>query len=143
MREKTRLKVEGLITGRRRDGKNFYDETAKRKLMRLCEEGVASVAAIALANDVNPNVLHRWLTIERRRGHVDAATEERVSHLLPVVIEENMGAPGTEPCETDVQPNPVEEVELEIEFARGTLRFRQPLDQRLLQMITDTLASRC
>jgi len=141
MREKTRLKAEGLITGRRRDGKNYYDETGKRRLLSLCEEGSASVAAIALANGVNPNVLHRWLTIERTRGHVDAGAQ--VARLLPVVVAEDGDEQRPAPSCADAKSDDDAGIDLEIEFARGTLRLRQPLDEKLLRLIANTLGPRC
>ena len=141
MREKTRLKVEGLVTGQRRDGKNRYDEAAKSRLMSLCAEGVASVAAIALANGVNPNVLHRWLTIERTRVDVDAGTQE--TRLLPVVVAEENDDPGAASSCADAKSGDDAGIDLEIEFARGTLRLRHPFDEKLLRLIASTLGPRC
>ncbi len=124
MREKTRLKVEGLVTGQRRDGKNRYDEAAKSRLMSLCAEGAASVAAIALANGVNPNVSHRWLTIERTRAAVDAGAKE--AQLLPVVVAEENDDPKAASWCADAKSGDDAGIDLEIKIARGTLRFRHP-----------------
>jgi transposase-like protein len=141
MREKTRLKVEGLVIGQRRDGKNRYDEAAKSRLMSLCAGGVASVAAIALANGVNPNVLHRWLTIERTRADVDAGAQE--TQLLPVVVAEENDDPRAASSCADAKSGDDAGIDLEIELARGTLRFRHPFDEKLLRLIASTLGPRC
>lgn len=152
MREKTRLKVEGLVIGRRRDGKNRYDDAARRRLMSLCDEGVGSVAAIALANGVNPNVLHRWIALERTRGHVDADSNERAPRLLPVLTSDDVEgarevsgsalvAEASTLSTASTTPDVV--AEIVIEFARATLRVRQPLDAKLLAMIADVLSPRC
>ena len=142
MREKTRLKVEALVIGQRRDGKNRYDEVAKSRLMSLCDEGVASVAAIALANGVNPNVLHRWISLERTRGHMDAGAQV-AQQLLPVVVAEDGDDPRAAPSCADAKSDNAAGIDLEIEFARGTLRLRQPLDEKLLRLIANALGRRC
>ena len=109
--------------------------------MSLCEEGVASVAAIALANGVNPNVLHRWISLERTRGNVDAGAQ--VAQLLPVVVAEDGDDQRPAPSSADAKSDDDAGVDLEIEFARGTLRLRHRLDEKLLRLIANTLGPRC
>ncbi len=136
----TNLRVEGLITGRRRDGKNFYDEVARRRLIALCQEGAASVATIAVANGINPNVLHRWLALEETRGK---SGTQNVPQLLPVLITDHASDADIERAVKGSDVGDETNDHLEIVFCRGTLRLRRPLDEALLRMIADALACRC
>ena len=51
--------VPGLVRGRKRDGRSIYDRTAKRELVRRCQQPSVSVAAIALAHGLNANLLRK------------------------------------------------------------------------------------
>ena len=53
MSEDRGYRVEGLVVGTRRDGKRRYDESAKARLIGLCMQPGASVAAIAVSNGLN------------------------------------------------------------------------------------------
>ena len=63
MESNERYRVEGLVVGRRRDGKHRYSESGKQALIGLCQQPGASVSAIAVANGLNPNVVRRWLSL--------------------------------------------------------------------------------
>ncbi len=57
----------------------------KRKLLRLCEQPGASVAAIALEHGVNANLVFKWRRNRQRSGVGAAAAKSAV--LLPVCLE--------------------------------------------------------
>lgn len=142
MSEKLNLKVDGLVIGKRRDGKHYYNEHAKRRLFAVCARSGASVSAVAMANGINPNVLRRWLGIERSRGN-EVVPGEPITELLPVVISEddNEQAPADGMNgSSDTKDTVRHPVELVIEFAHGTLRFTDRVDAPLLKLIADTLS---
>lgn len=61
--------VIGVQTRRER---RAYSEQFKAQVIQACKQPGASIAAIALSNDINPNVLHRWLREHAREGRYNA-----------------------------------------------------------------------
>jgi transposase len=55
-----------LVVGRKRDGRNRYDEQAKSELVALCLQPGASVSRLARDFGINANQVTRWL---REHGH--------------------------------------------------------------------------
>ena len=55
-----------LVVGRKRDGRNRYDEQAKSELVALCLQPGASVSRLARDFGINANQVTRWL---RENGH--------------------------------------------------------------------------
>ena len=45
-----------------------YSKRFKAELVAECLAGEDSIASIALRHDINPNLVHRWLTENRRYG---------------------------------------------------------------------------
>ena len=66
MKERIAEKIDGLIVGRKRDGRNIYSGAGKRALIHACLQPGISVAGSALANGVNANLLRKW--IQRYQG---------------------------------------------------------------------------
>ncbi|HYO97618.1 MAG TPA: transposase [Polyangiaceae bacterium] len=145
MESNERYRVEGLVVGRRRDGKYRYSESAKQALIALCEQPGASVSAIAVANGINPNVVRRWLSL--------APVGRALQHdgppaLLPVMLageavaEAEAEASMLETRSTATIPTRQSTVEFRIECATATVRFSAPLDAETLKLITAGLAKR-
>ena len=57
-----------LVVRRGAGGNCTYDEGAKRELVELCQSGAVSVAKVALAYGINPNLLHNWIGLYRKEG---------------------------------------------------------------------------
>jgi len=80
-----------LVVRRGTSGNCTYDEGAKRELIELCESGTVSVAKVALTYDINPNLLHNWITRYRKEGmgHLPAPLREKSAcaptSFIPVV----------------------------------------------------------
>jgi transposase-like protein len=113
-------------TARRRFTKQF-----KRELVQQAMLPEVSMAALALANDINPNQLARWCREHRR---ADGAAE--IATLVPVNI-----APAV--TEFDGAPSPAVAVG-EIEWRHGTssVVVRGNVDIEILRtIISQTLAS--
>lgn len=60
-----------LVVRRGARGNCTYDEGAKRELIELCQSGEVSVAKVALTYGINPNLLHNWITLNRRASMVN------------------------------------------------------------------------
>ena len=142
MESNERYRVEGLVVGRRRDGKRRYSESGKQALIGLCQKPGASVAAIAVANGLNPNVLRRWLSLAQAGRTFQ---NERAVTLLPVMLaaqEPDAEALSTSgPQRTKTRRSP-EVVEFRIERAAATVLFTAPLDAETLKLIVAGLAER-
>jgi len=128
------------VVGRRRDGKRRYSESGKQELIGLCHQPGASVAAIAVANGLNPNVVRRWLSLARA-----GQTFERAATLLPVMLAaeepdaEALSVSGPQRTKTRRSP---EVVEFRIECSAATVLFTARLDAETLKLITSGLAGR-
>ena len=138
-------RVEGLVVGRRRDGKYQYSESGKQALIALCQQPRASVSAIAVANGINPNVVRRWLSL----AQVGRASQNgQAPALLPVMLAgEAVAEAEAEPSmldtrsTTSMRTSPAT-VEFRIECAMATVRFSAPLSAGTLNLITAGLAKR-
>jgi len=57
---------EELVARKKRDGRNIYEPSAKRRLIEACEEPGVSISGMALAHGLNTNVLRKWMTRARK-----------------------------------------------------------------------------
>jgi transposase len=123
--------VPGLVRGHKRDGRCIYDRTAKRELVRRCQQPGVSVAAMALAHGLNANLLRKWITMAagRRRSPPSAAAV-----LLPVRTERPQSIAAQAPVPTDGY--------VEIVLAAGTIRLHGRVAAETLRMAIDGLSRR-
>ena len=80
-----RAKVEAvadLVDHVRRDGRRQYRPEAKQAIVEQCRRPGVSIAAVALVNGLNANVVRRWLVEPRAKSSAVKATAD----LVPVVI---------------------------------------------------------
>jgi transposase-like protein len=66
MKERIAEKIDGLIVGRKRDGRSICSSAGKRGLFHACLQPGISVAGSPLANGINANFLRKW--IQRYHG---------------------------------------------------------------------------
>ena len=85
-----------LIDTQPRRERRAYSAQFKSQIIQACHQPGASIAAIAQANDVNSNVLHRWLREHERGGRHAAPT------FLPVTVVDAIVP--TEPAERAYAP---------------------------------------
>ena len=82
-----RTKVEAvadLVSHVCRDGRRRYRPEAKQAVLEQCSRPGASIAAVALTNGLNANVVRRWLVEQEGKG----AAVKTAADLLPVVIQD-------------------------------------------------------
>lgn len=83
-----------LVAGKKRDGRNKYDPSAKQRLIDACLEPGVSVSGMALAHGLNTNVLRKWLTRARmglgsgQRRRVESAVQSTAKLLAVTTIAE-------------------------------------------------------
>jgi transposase-like protein len=147
MKERIAEKIDGLIVGRKRDGRNIYSSAGKRALIHACLQPGVSVAGSALANGVNANLLRKW--IQRYQGRPSskepaAKSNHRLIPLLPIQLTEpapisnaELSAPVKIEASrtTDTRGNPIE---IEISGAKVTLRGH--VDAKQLRLVLACLA---
>ena len=74
--------VEGLKLGRRR---RTHSDAFKAKVIEECRHPGMSIAAVALANGLNANLLRRWV-IESPQGMVPSEAPSAVPAFIPVAM---------------------------------------------------------
>jgi transposase len=74
-----------LVVGRKRDGRNRYDEQAKSELVALCLQPGASVSRLARDFGINANQVTRWLR-EHGHGARPRAAVARAAPTSPVFV---------------------------------------------------------
>ena len=123
--------VPGLVRGHKRDGRSIYDRTAKRELVRRCQQPGVSVAAMALAHGLNANLLRKWITLAAGRH---GSPQSAAAVLLPVRTERpaSIAVPASVPADGYV----------EIVLATGTIRLHGRVAAETLRMAIDGLSRR-
>ena len=83
---KKRIGQTGSVSGVRinRTGRRTYTLDYKRDVVRQCREPGVSVAAVAMQNGINANLVRRWMV--RQRRELVAASTKPQSAMLPVAI---------------------------------------------------------
>ena len=124
--------VDGVRTNR--TGRRTYTDEFKRAVVGQCNEPGVSLAAVAMANRINANLVRRWA---RYRGLAEAKVKE-VAKLLPVTVE----AVGTAPAvDIGKRANP-NAATIEIDVYGARIRLRGGVDVASLRNVLDVLAQR-
>lgn len=147
MKEHIAEKIDGLIVGRKRDGRNIYSSAGKRALIHACLQPGISVAGSALANGVNANLLRKW--IQRYQGRPSskkpaAKSNHRPLPLLPIQLSEPTPAAKAERnSPLNIEPSKTVEAQsnqIEIEIAGAKLTLRGHVDAKQLRLVLACLA---
>jgi transposase len=116
-----------IETRRRRRGPyRKHPEEFKRRLVSACLESGASVAGIAVANGVNPNLLRKWI---EKFGPAPAVPAQ--SGLVEVCLRE-------EPVSA-VGPPPIADGRIELELRGARIRLFGRVDAETLQLLLRSL----
>ncbi|WP_229422194.1 IS66-like element accessory protein TnpA [Massilia aquatica] len=118
-----------------RKGKSNYSREFKRRLaLAACEPGV-SVSRLALAHQVNANMVFKWRR-DLRAGLLDDAASAPAA-LLPVVLAETPAAARSTvaPARRDAVPGGM----IEIVIADAIVRLRGDVDAALLKTVVQSL----
>lgn len=86
MAEQKKESTKLVVVSGGRDGRRRFDKASKRELVEACLQPGVSITAMALANGVNANLLHKW--IRDYRGRHEALAGKR-----PAVIQSKVEEP--------------------------------------------------
>ncbi len=162
MKERVVEPIEGLIVGRKGDGRSIYSAAGKRALIHACLQPGISVAGSALVNGVNANLLRKWIrqfqskglaTGHQQRTHRSSAPTMTNRHplvpLLPIQLTDPEPRAETIPERTAAKPAPLalvpssggaQDHSIEIEIAGAKLILRGSVDARQLRLVLSCLA---
>lgn len=126
--------VEGIRTNR--TGRRTYAPEFKRAVVEACAVPGTSLAAVALAQGINANLVRRWVV--RARGRRAGSVAKVPTALLPVTVIPDQVAADL-PREKSM-PASTGTIELEIYGAR--LRLRGEVDADALRSVLAVLAQR-
>jgi transposase len=146
MKERSVGKIEGLILGHKVDGRCVYDKAAKLTLVQRCLEPGISVAASAMANGVNANLLRKWILQYQRkqRSKTAASTKSNAQSapvLLPVKLSQGDAAPAPISVEA-IKPKAPTHGAIEIEYAGARIVLRGLISAQQLGVVLDCLGRR-
>ena len=113
------IDTQTIVSGQMKDGRRKYDKRAKRALIERCLKGEESIARIAQAHDINPNLLHKWITRYRSQASANGQAQkvtQAESRLLPPFIP----VLATPPAESQPAAHaPVESSSLKVTLPNG------------------------
>ena len=148
MKEHIAEKIDGLIVGRKRDGRNIYSSAGKRTLIHACLQPGISVAGSALANGVNANLLRKWIQRYQCRQSSNkpaVKSNHRPIPLLPIQLTEPSPVSKTEhnpPLTIEAPTVAAQSNQIEIEIAGAKLTLHGNIDARQLRLVLACLAQR-
>ena len=126
-----------------RSNRRVHSSEFKAQVLGECLQPGASVAAVAIAHGLNPNVVRKWLAGQnlKRMGAAVPASAPRVPRLQFVPVELTK----SEPRLTNIPPS---QPDIHIEFERAGLRLTLrcaasagPAYAALLSALADTMAA--
>jgi transposase len=121
--------VSGSGEGRQR---RFYPVEEKRRMVEQTLERGASVARVAQANGVNPNVLFLWRR-QHREGRLTTQEEAGSVRLLPVTVTDSRPHGGSEASDI-ITPS------IHVELPKGRIWIEGQVDTVVLRMILEMLS---
>lgn len=68
--------------------RRYYSPELKAQVVQQCRQDNASIAAVAMANGINANIVHRWLNEAK-----NAALLAQARAFIPVTLERLASAP--------------------------------------------------
>jgi transposase len=125
-----------------RSNRRVHSSEFKAQVLGECKQPGASVAAVAIAHCLNPNVVRKWLSGQnlKRMGAAMPATAPHVSpvQFVPVELAKSEHRPAHIPAS---------QADIRIELKRGGLRLELqcaasagPAYAALLRALADTMA---
>ncbi len=118
--------VQGLVVGRKANGRSVYSRAGKRALVEAALEPGVSVARLAMTHGVNANLLRKWIRIHQAAP--GAPRDAAKPALLPV-----LSSPAIQRTA---------ESSLEIVIGDATIRLHGAVDAQQLRTVMDCVMHR-
>lgn len=80
--------------------RRYYSPELKTQVIQQCHQDNASIAAVAMANGINANIVHRWLNEARNAALLAQAKAVTLERLAPAPVP--LDAAPAPPC-TDIR----------------------------------------
>ena len=120
-----------------------HSEEFKSRVIELARQGPGSVAAVALANGLNANMLRRWVReAEQADAAPGASRAQAISNpaaFVPVVVAQRSN-PSTGTAEPREPTSPSALVTVEIRRGASTVSVSLPMDARSAAWLREVLA---
>jgi transposase len=126
-----------------RTGRRTYTLDYKRDVVRQCSEPGVSVAAVAMQNGINANLVRRWM-VRQQRERV-AASAKPPPAMLPVAIAATATASVLEAGtggNASSKPKRAAAASIEIELYGARIHLRGGVDADAFRSVLDVLAQR-
>ena len=126
-----------------RSNRRIHSGEFKAQVIGECQQPDASIAAVAIAHGLNPNVVRKWLAGQNLKRMGAAMPAPASAAYVPrlQVVPVQLARP--EPCPTDI---PASQPAIRIEFERAGLRLTLqcaahagPAYAALLRALADTM----
>jgi transposase len=122
-----------------RNGRRYFSKADKDAVVAQCLVPGVSLAAVALDNGFNANLVRRWV----RRGLAGAGKVSGDAKLLPVTITDSDTNAPLDPSSNKLQPCPASpRGTIEIEFAGARVLVKGAVDMAALRVVLDALSAR-
>lgn len=114
-----------LTEGRRR--RRTYSQEFKSEVIQCCQQLGVSVAAVARAYDLHPNLLRRWLTVFEQQARA-AAPVPAVSAGTTMQTQTAFISLDPQTCASPMPPRKTERIHVEVTGAGLTARVSWPME---------------
>ena len=132
----------GSVSGVRinRTGRRTYTPVYKRELVRQCSEPGVSVAAVAMRNGINANLVRRWIV--RQQRELVAASAKPSPAMLPVGVDATPPMLEVATVDDAASKRKRSASTIEIELYGARIHLRGDVDANALRSVLDVLAQR-
>ena len=115
-----------------RNGRRYFSKAHKDAVIAKCMAAGASLAAVALANGFNANLVRKWV----RQRQAQQGLAKSGAKLLPVTIEQEQGQAANAMARAG---SLAEGGSMEIRIGRNELLVRGAVDHEQLSVVLDAL----
>ena len=109
--------------------RRFYSTELKAQVIQACQQAGASVAGVAMSQQINPNTVHRWIREERQRalpGQLQHSTPAFVAIELQSPSVSEAGSRAVSPLQP--QASTLAGIRIEIKRPTGSVTVSWPLE---------------
>jgi transposase len=121
-------------------GRRSFTLAYKLDIVKQCSEPGVSVAAIALQNRLNANLLRRWIVQQHRTSL--ASMKRRQPAMLPVTIEASPPPAPMDAADAASKRKRTAPASIEVEVYGARIHLRGGVDAESLRTVLDVLAQR-
>ena len=109
--------------------RRFYSAELKAQVIQACQQAGASVAGVAMSQQINPNTVHRWIREERQRA-LPGQLQHSPTAFVGIELQRASGGEASRPALLALQPDcaALAGIRIEIERPTGSVTVSWPLE---------------